>query len=73
MMMVSKKTVAALLICLVITMTCVRRAETLSNCAKQCMPVCLREKGAIIEVCGPACEKYCDQISGNSKYKNSKA
>lgn len=59
--MASKKTIAALLICLVIAMACVKRAETLSDCAKQCMPVCLREKGATIEACGPACENYCKQ------------
>ncbi|CAJ1967854.1 unnamed protein product [Sphenostylis stenocarpa] len=64
-MMVSKKAIAAMLICLVTTLACVERAETLSDCAKQCMPVCLKENGATIAVCGPACEKYCDQISGN--------
>lgn len=63
--MASKKTVAAvLLICLVIAMACVERAETLSDCAKECMPVCLKEKGATIEACSPACEEYCDQVKG---------
>lgn len=70
--MVSKKTIVSLLICLVITMACVKSAETLSDCAKQCMPVCLKEKGATIEVCGPACEKYCEQIAGSSKLKSAK-
>ena len=65
--MMSKKTIGAMLICLVVTMACVERAESLSDCAKQCMPVCLKEKGSTIAVCGPACEKYCDQIAGNSK------
>jgi len=66
-MVISKKTIAGMLICLVISVACVERAETLSDCAKQCMPVCLKEEGATIDVCGPACEKYCEQISGNSK------
>ncbi|KOM34373.1 hypothetical protein LR48_Vigan02g052300 [Vigna angularis] len=68
-MVISMKTIAGMLICLVISMACVKRAETLSECAKQCMPVCLKEKGATIAVCGPACEKYCQQISGNSRLR----
>jgi len=68
-MVISKKTIGAMLMCLVISMGSVERAETLSDCAKQCMPVCLKEKGATIAVCGPACEKYCEQISGNSKLR----
>ncbi|MCH99410.1 hypothetical protein A2U01_0020422 [Trifolium medium] len=62
-MMASKKAIAALLICLVITMASFKKAETLSDCAKECMPVCLQENGATIDVCGPACEKYCDQMT----------
>jgi hypothetical protein len=62
-MMESKKAIAALLICLVITMASVKKAETLSDCAKECMPVCLKENGATIDSCGAACEKYCDQMT----------
>jgi len=61
--MPSKKTIAGLLICLVIAMASVKKAETLSDCAKQCMPVCLNEKGATIDVCSEACEKYCVQMT----------
>ncbi|KEH41362.1 hypothetical protein MtrunA17_Chr1g0170831 [Medicago truncatula] len=62
-MMPSKKAIAVLLICLVIAMASVKKAETLSDCAKECMPVCLKEKGATIDTCSPACEKYCVQIT----------
>ncbi|RYR73558.1 hypothetical protein Ahy_A02g007947 [Arachis hypogaea] len=65
-MMVLKKYVVAMLICMVLAIVCFNYAETLSDCAKQCMPVCLQERGATIEVCGLACEKYCDQISGGN-------
>ncbi|GAU31390.1 hypothetical protein TSUD_19360 [Trifolium subterraneum] len=61
-MMASEKAIAALLICLVITMASVKKAETLSDCAKECMPVCLKENGATIDICGDACEKYCEQM-----------
>lgn len=67
-MMASKKTLtASLLICLVIVMACVENVESLSDCAKQCMPVCLKENGATIDACGPACEKFCDQVKGAGK------
>jgi hypothetical protein len=44
-------------------MASVKKAETLSDCAKECMPVCLKENGATIDSCGAACEKYCDQMT----------
>ncbi|KAF5742548.1 hypothetical protein HS088_TW09G00598 [Tripterygium wilfordii] len=40
--------------------------EAVSDCAKQCMPTCMREDGATLHACDPACEKYCEQISGNT-------
>lgn len=36
-----------------------------SECAKPCMPVCLKEEGATLPICEIACENYCKQISGN--------
>merc|ERR1711974_266762 len=35
----------------------------LSDCAKQCMPVCLKEDGATIPMCETACVSYCKQTS----------
>ena len=68
-MMRSKKTIVALLIFLVITMESIKKAETLSDCAKDCMPVCLKEKGATIDVCGPACETFCQQYNSKKTSK----
>lgn len=68
-MRASKKTIIALLICLVITMASVKRTEALSDCAKQCMPVCLKEEGATIDACGTACENYCAQVTATGKTK----
>ncbi|KAK7305236.1 hypothetical protein VNO77_43138 [Canavalia gladiata] len=72
--MASTKSIATLLISLVITMAYVKGDETLSDCAKSCMPVCLKENGASMAGCGTACESYCDQISKSFKgnpYSNS--
>ncbi|OIW13255.1 hypothetical protein TanjilG_14188 [Lupinus angustifolius] len=65
--MASKKTLAAFLICMVIAMAFVEKAETLSDCAKECMPVCLKEKGSTIDACSPACEEYCSQYASKNK------
>ncbi|KAF5733738.1 hypothetical protein HS088_TW16G00178 [Tripterygium wilfordii] len=40
--------------------------EGVSDCAKQCMPTCMREDGATLEACDVACEEYCKQITGNT-------
>ncbi|KAF4371066.1 hypothetical protein G4B88_020534 [Cannabis sativa] len=42
-----------------------RTSEALTECAKLCMPVCLRETGAGLPACEKACEDYCKQISSN--------
>ncbi|CAL5207738.1 unnamed protein product [Lathyrus oleraceus] len=65
----SKKIISTLLICLVITMASVKEAEPLSDCAKQCMPVCLKENGATIQICGPACEQFCGGSSAKPNIK----
>ncbi|KAK2968171.1 hypothetical protein RJ640_018264 [Escallonia rubra] len=43
--------------------------EALSNCAKDCMPTCMKVNGATIDACGIACEQYCQHISGGSIFK----
>ncbi|EXC32934.1 hypothetical protein L484_013049 [Morus notabilis] len=64
--MASKITIPALLIAtLVVAAAIVETGEALSECAKQCMPVCLKEQGATIPVCETACENYCQQSSDN--------
>ncbi|PON67987.1 Thionin [Trema orientale] len=40
--------------------------EALTPCAKECMPVCLKEDGATIPVCETACESYCKQAASGS-------
>ncbi|KAF5729494.1 hypothetical protein HS088_TW21G01661 [Tripterygium wilfordii] len=40
--------------------------EAISDCAKQCMPTCMREDGATLDACDVACEKYCEQTIGNA-------
>lgn len=41
-------------------------SRALSECAKDCMPVCLRVEGATIPVCGQSCEEYCKQLGGGA-------
>jgi hypothetical protein len=60
------KTIAVLFVSvLVVTMGCANVSEALSPCAKDCMPVCLKEDGATRDSCGKACEDYCKQVSGD--------
>ncbi|KAK9283436.1 hypothetical protein L1049_011678 [Liquidambar formosana] len=62
--MAMKKTIAALLISALVVMACTNMSEALSQCAKDCMPVCMGVEGATVEGCGPSCEDYCNQLSG---------
>lgn len=39
-------------------------SEAISDCAKDCMPNCLRVEGASIPSCETSCEGYCDQKDG---------
>ncbi|GMY13193.1 hypothetical protein FCV25MIE_08432 [Fagus crenata] len=64
--MATKKTVAMLLISMLVVMACANVGEALSECAKQCMPTCMKTEGATLNACGPACEGYCVQITGNT-------
>lgn len=64
--MLTKKTMAMLLVGALIVMASVNLNEALSECAKDCMPVCLRVEGATIPVCGQSCEEYCKQLGGGA-------
>ena len=60
--------IPAIVICVLVAMVCsysMKGSEALSDCAKPCMPVCLKEEGANIPICEIACENYCKQVSGN--------
>ena len=39
--------------------------EGISDCAKECMPNCLRVDGATIHNCKNSCEALCDQRDGH--------
>ncbi|OWM73890.1 hypothetical protein CDL15_Pgr018950 [Punica granatum] len=61
-----RNSMAALgLAALVLMAVAVGTTEALSECAKLCMPVCLKEDSNM-SACETACENYCDQIDGNT-------
>ncbi|KAM1819434.1 hypothetical protein ACFX15_001020 [Malus domestica] len=63
--------IPAIVICVLVVMVCsciMKGSEALSDCAKPCMPVCMKEEGASIPICEIACENYCKQVSGDAGY-----
>ncbi|GMN51051.1 hypothetical protein TIFTF001_020210 [Ficus carica] len=65
--MPNKNTISTLLIMtLLVAAAFVQKGKALSDCAKECMPVCLKEKGATIPVCETACENFCSQATSGA-------
>ncbi|KAB1208400.1 hypothetical protein CJ030_MR7G001369 [Morella rubra] len=64
--MASKNPLNVLFISVLVVTSWANASVALSQCAKGCMPVCLREKGAAKTSCEKACEAYCRQVSGNN-------
>ncbi|GFZ05854.1 hypothetical protein Acr_18g0000240 [Actinidia rufa] len=57
--MAAKKFAARLLITALVVLVLVTHTEALSDCAKNCMPTCLKVDGASMSQCEQACEQYC--------------
>lgn len=64
-MMMRNAMVAAGLAAVVLMASAVGMTMALSECAKECMPICLKEDDAM-GACETACEGYCDQVEGNT-------
>ena len=64
--MANKIAIPTLLIAMLVVVAFAQTGEALTECAKQCMPVCLKEQGATIPVCETACEGYCKQAAAGS-------
>lgn len=57
-----------LLVCALITMVAFSNySEAISECAKDCMPTCMKVKEASISVCKSSCEDYCEQVKGRHR------
>ncbi|XP_057979115.1 uncharacterized protein LOC131165390 [Malania oleifera] len=59
-MVVLKKSIAAVMILAVVMAASAEVGEALSQCGKDCMPVCLRVEGATIPACQVSCEDFCN-------------
>ena len=57
--MVAKKFAETLLITALVVLAMATHTEALSDCAKNCMPTCLKVDGASMSQCEQACEQYC--------------
>ncbi|KAA8539297.1 hypothetical protein F0562_025989 [Nyssa sinensis] len=62
--MAAKKFIATLLMTAMVIMACAEIGEAISDCAKDCMPTCMKVDGASISACEEGCENYCNQIGG---------
>ncbi|KAJ4969599.1 hypothetical protein NE237_002698 [Protea cynaroides] len=48
-------------------MASVEGGESLSDCGKACMPICMRVDGTTLGVCEKSCEEACTTVGGDAK------
>ncbi|KAJ4969749.1 hypothetical protein NE237_002848 [Protea cynaroides] len=56
-----------LMISALVVMASVEGGESLTDCGKACMPICMRVDGTTLGVCEKSCEEACTTIGGDAK------
>ncbi|KAK8504323.1 hypothetical protein V6N13_062672 [Hibiscus sabdariffa] len=65
--MASKRNVTILVILAIISMVEMCSSKELAGCMKNCMPVCMEDKGAVKTRCSHDCKKKCKETKGKKE------